>query len=418
MMLVLLGMLVSCQPNSKATNYDLLFERALKNKNDSLIYYAEELTKDSIQWLNLSMKFHEEYYAHFNLDMIRIMDNSHNPAIQKLIGPLHAWKEFEQYQDSSSVVNMLEMLQQSNYWSKTARYSLLMCQKSPYALELLIDQTISNLERKYHQFPKKSNDMIVGYQKSWTTLMLSYANYIKYQNNKSSEILKSAYKYSQEYDNSKFKSNIDQELTLFYKPHYIHEQYQKVILSTGQPAEIINFLTNQTFESPTDQNIELLINYFDSIGSGPFLPYWHKYVNSQFKPLKQSTIEKLSNHEPELLSGDKWVLIDFWGTWCVPCVAEMPELVNFIEEYQAMNNFAFTSIAYDSKEKVQKFLNKKQYSFSVIIDDEKEIINDFNIYEYPSKVLISPENKFYLIPATSLSWKLYVKNYIQSKITI
>ena len=57
------------------------------------------------------------------------------------------------------------------------------------------------------------------------------------------------------------------------------------------------------------------------------------------------------------------VLINYWATWCPPCVAEMPDLYELYNAYREEVVFLF--IASDQKKKVDQFLEKHQYTIPV-----------------------------------------------------
>lgn len=62
------------------------------------------------------------------------------------------------------------------------------------------------------------------------------------------------------------------------------------------------------------------------------------------------------------LSG-KVILVNFWATWCPPCVAEMPGMQNLYDDYG--DRVAFVFIARDDHERVVKFLKKKNLDLPV-----------------------------------------------------
>lgn len=58
---------------------------------------------------------------------------------------------------------------------------------------------------------------------------------------------------------------------------------------------------------------------------------------------------------------NKPTLVNFWATWCPPCIAEMPDLNRLYNAYKDKVNFVFVSS--EDAETVQSFLNKNQYNF-------------------------------------------------------
>lgn len=68
-------------------------------------------------------------------------------------------------------------------------------------------------------------------------------------------------------------------------------------------------------------------------------------------------------------SRDKVALINFWASWCPPCIAEMPSLQNLYEIYGERADFYF--VTNEDPSLVKRFMKKKGYSFPVFIQTEK-----------------------------------------------
>jgi|GEM_PF-645909 len=115
------------------------------------------------------------------------------------------------------------------------------------------------------------------------------------------------------------------------------------------------------------------------------------------KKLLGSTLDELvladmdgNTHTLESLSG-KIIVIDFWFVNCAACIKEMPEL-NKLREDLGTEAIAWFGVTFDKKEKVEKFLEKVNFDFTVI-PDSKHIVDRFNINFFPTTLIISPGHK-------------------------
>lgn len=62
----------------------------------------------------------------------------------------------------------------------------------------------------------------------------------------------------------------------------------------------------------------------------------------------------------------KVLFINFWATWCPPCIAEMPYINQLYEEFNDQEKLMFLMVDVDNnRDKSQKFMNKKGYDLPV-----------------------------------------------------
>jgi len=96
---------------------------------------------------------------------------------------------------------------------------------------------------------------------------------------------------------------------------------------------------------------------------------------------------------------DKYILFNFWGTWCAPCIAKIPELKKFNAEFSDNKNFVLVNVAFDNdREKVLNFVAKENMNWPQLFvnqrqRDENSLINKLRITSYPTMILVSPERK-------------------------
>ena len=79
----------------------------------------------------------------------------------------------------------------------------------------------------------------------------------------------------------------------------------------------------------------------------------------------KGNIEGLDDH-----SG-KVIVVNFWATWCVPCVKEMPSFENLYRRYRSQGlTLLAVSLDKGDSSKVQEFADKHKLSFPILLDNE------------------------------------------------
>jgi peroxiredoxin/YHS domain-containing protein len=90
----------------------------------------------------------------------------------------------------------------------------------------------------------------------------------------------------------------------------------------------------------------------------------------------------------------KVVLVDFWATWCVPCVKAMPDLQKLQEKY-AEKGLSVVGISIDEKgaEKVKPFLSKRKFTYTMLLDKDTAhpTWKAFGVHGIPALFLINRE---------------------------
>jgi peroxiredoxin/Flp pilus assembly protein TadD len=88
----------------------------------------------------------------------------------------------------------------------------------------------------------------------------------------------------------------------------------------------------------------------------------------------------------------KVVLLDFWGTWCPPCVDSVPELRNLHKRYSKEPSFVLIGISSDSDEdEWREFTVKNKMIWPQYRDKDRRIQRAFGIRAFPSYIVIDHE---------------------------
>ncbi|HQH71450.1 MAG TPA: TlpA disulfide reductase family protein [bacterium] len=115
-------------------------------------------------------------------------------------------------------------------------------------------------------------------------------------------------------------------------------------------------------------------------------------VLGQEAPLFTATTLEGKKLDLQKLRG-KLVLIDFWATWCPPCRAEVPHLLEVYEKYHK-KGFEIVSVSVNDKEaKVKEFQKTHKMNWIHIRDAESKIAEKYGVVSIPAPFLIDPEGK-------------------------
>jgi thiol-disulfide isomerase/thioredoxin len=89
----------------------------------------------------------------------------------------------------------------------------------------------------------------------------------------------------------------------------------------------------------------------------------------------------------EDLSGQV-VVLDFWATWCPPCIASIPLLNELVDRF-AEEPVRFISISYETEETVREFLEEHPLDTVVALDNDFATFKSFAAWGVPTSVLVS-----------------------------
>ncbi len=110
----------------------------------------------------------------------------------------------------------------------------------------------------------------------------------------------------------------------------------------------------------------------------------------------------------------KWVLVNFWATWCPPCLEEIPDLVALHENKK--NKLVVLGVALDYKDpkQVLQFAEQMMVTYPIILGDHKMAAQIGAISGLPTTYLYNPEGKMVAYNVGALTREA-VERYISKK---
>ena len=86
----------------------------------------------------------------------------------------------------------------------------------------------------------------------------------------------------------------------------------------------------------------------------------------------------------------KFLLLNFWATWCSPCLREMPDL-DEVYKILGPDRLAVLAVSMGEEiERVRKFVKKWEYSFPIMADPKMEITRLYGVRNIPVTYLVDP----------------------------
>lgn len=102
--------------------------------------------------------------------------------------------------------------------------------------------------------------------------------------------------------------------------------------------------------------------------------------------------------------GGKLLVLNFWASWCPPCITELPSLNQFATEY-ASQGVVVLGVSIDKNEHLYKnFLTQRQVAFDTARDPEANISASYGTFQIPETYLIDRNGKVLEKVISNMDW--------------
>lgn len=142
-------------------------------------------------------------------------------------------------------------------------------------------------------------------------------------------------------------------------------------------------------------------------------------VGQPFVDAELMTITGEQTRLGEICGKGKWVLLDFWATWCAPCIENIPLLKEAYRQY-ALMGFEICSISLDPDiERLRAFVAKEQLLWQNMInqgdEDAPAVTELYGVQFIPAYILISPDGKIAARDITAENLLHELQHYIEGE---
>lgn len=116
----------------------------------------------------------------------------------------------------------------------------------------------------------------------------------------------------------------------------------------------------------------------------------------------------------------KVVVLDFWGTWCPPCVASIPSLRSLHKKFAKEPQFVLIGISSDAEEQTwREFTTKEKMVWPQYWDRDRKVHRAFNVRVFPTYIVIDHEGVV-RFRSSGMSWEraAYLNDAIKKQVKI
>jgi thiol-disulfide isomerase/thioredoxin len=101
----------------------------------------------------------------------------------------------------------------------------------------------------------------------------------------------------------------------------------------------------------------------------------------------------------------KVLLINFWATWCAPCIVEIPSIVKLKEKFGPKGlEIAAISVDENPQELVPKAAKRLRMNFPIFLDPDSDLADLFEVHAIPLTAIIDKNRKILLLEPGERDW--------------
>ena len=87
-------------------------------------------------------------------------------------------------------------------------------------------------------------------------------------------------------------------------------------------------------------------------------------------------------------NADHVIILDFWATWCGPCLTELPVLMRIADDYEDRGVTLYTVNAGEDQATIKEFLQENRWKLNVVLDVDGQIHQLYEVSSIPHLVIV------------------------------
>lgn len=123
---------------------------------------------------------------------------------------------------------------------------------------------------------------------------------------------------------------------------------------------------------------------------------WHELVGEQAPQFTATDLTGQTVHLDQF-AGQDVVILDFWATWCGPCVDALPIISRVAENFKHQHVVFYAVNEGETSETIREFLTSEDLNVPVLLDQEGTIGRLFQVSGIPQTVLIDKEGRVQVV---------------------
>lgn len=116
-------------------------------------------------------------------------------------------------------------------------------------------------------------------------------------------------------------------------------------------------------------------------------------VGKMFKDFSAKTLDGKDAKLSDYVGKGQYTLVDFWASWCGPCMGEVPYLKDIYKEYGKKGLTVVGVAVWDQLENTKKAVEKEGLSWNILFEETKVATDTYGIRGIPQIILFGPDGK-------------------------